>query len=85
MPEQKSAAPAVHPLLSREIRPLYNWHEWLARWDAALTAEELLGLLHVGFNVPLDRSEHGEKGYDAVDLADHLLITQTLELLSSCR
>jgi len=67
MPEQKSAAPAVHPLLSREIRPLYNWHEWLARWDAALTAEELLGLLHVGFNVPLDRSEHGEKGYDAVD------------------
>lgn len=55
------ATPPTHPLFSREIRPLHNWTEWLVRWYAAVSMEEMLGLLHVGFGVPLDRHEFGEK------------------------
>lgn len=61
------ATPPVHPLFTREIRPLRNWHEWLSRWDAAVSMEEMLGLLHVGFAVSLGRREHGEKEYHCID------------------
>ncbi len=43
----------VHPLMKfQTLRPLRNWEEWLERWDQAVSFEELLGLLHVGFRVP---------------------------------
>jgi len=64
---QKDARATTHPLLSREIRPLSNWHEWLVRWQAAVSIEEMLGLLHVGFNVSIGRHEHGEQEYDDID------------------
>lgn len=51
---------AIHPLLARPIRPLRNWAEWLVRWDEAPTSNELLGLLHVGFDVYFGRF-HGDK------------------------
>lgn len=41
----------VHPLLIREIRPIENWGEWVSRWNEAKGYEELIGLLHCGFDV----------------------------------
>ncbi len=72
MPKQQGKAGAeqekpTHPLLSRNIRPLRNWHEWLARWEAAVSMEEMLGLLHTGFSDLLSRHEYGEPKYDGTD------------------
>lgn len=41
----------IPSILAREIRPIVNWEEWLTIWDKASTFDEMLGLLHVGFNV----------------------------------
>ncbi len=54
-------------LLKREIRPIRNWHEWLERWNAVETIEEIIGLLHIGFSVVLERQMYYEKTYDAID------------------
>ena len=40
-----------HPLLTREIRPIKDWTEWLERWQAAVSLEEMMGLLHCGFDI----------------------------------
>ena len=65
--EKEEKGPIIHNLLSREIRPIRNWHEFLERWQAATTLEEMLGLLHAGLSVPLERYQYGEKEYDRVD------------------
>lgn len=57
----------IHNLFTREVRPIHNWHEWLERWQSATTVEEMLGLLHTGFNVSLEHSQYGEKEYDSID------------------
>ncbi len=57
----------VHTLLTREIRPIRNWHEWLARWQAAKDLQWMESLLHVGFSVPLERWQHGEREYNRID------------------
>lgn len=58
---------AVHTLLTREIRPIRNWHEWLARWQMAEDFQWMESLLHVGFSVSLEREAHGEKEYNCID------------------
>ena len=65
MPEQNEVA--VHTLFTREIRPIYNWHEWLARWQAAEDLQSMEGLLHVGFTVSLEQRQYNEKKYGWVD------------------
>src|SRR5258708_6415802 len=56
----------VHDLFSREIKPIYNSKEWLDRWNAAATLEEMIGLLHCGFTVP-PRNAYNEPEYDQSD------------------
>lgn len=58
---------AAHGLLEREIRPLRNWQEWCERWQATVSLEEMMGLLHCGFNVSLRHHEYGEVDYDEID------------------
>jgi len=57
----------IHGLLSREIRPIRNWHEWLQRWQAAVTMDEMIGLLHRGFEVDLGQVAFDEEKYDDED------------------
>jgi hypothetical protein len=66
-PPKDEGEVAIHTLLTREIRPIHNWHEWLAYWQATENLEWMESLLHVGFNVSLERSKYGEKVYDRVD------------------
>lgn len=78
MPEKSNPAapeePAVHDLFSRDVRPPYNWHEWLTRWNVAKTTPEVLGLLHCGFDVNMGR-HYGEPEYSVEDrLAFYLRI-----------
>lgn len=55
-------------LVSREVRPICNWHEFLLRWEAAVTIEEMLGLLHSGFSVScFGRAKHEESDYNQAD------------------
>ncbi len=57
----------VVPLLvSRDIRLIFNWAEWLKFWVSAETLEQMIGLLHIGFNVPM-RLIYGEKEYGDKD------------------
>jgi hypothetical protein len=62
-PPKDEGEVAIHTLLTREIRPISNWHEWLTCWQAAENLEWMESLLHVGFNVPLERGQYGEKEY----------------------
>jgi len=57
---------AIHTLLTREIRPIRNWNEWLARWQAAEDIQWMESLLHVGFSISFER-QYGEREYDRVD------------------
>lgn len=59
--------PVIHTHMSREIRPIRNWLEWLERWQAALCFEEMLGLLHVGMDVPTEHYHADGRRYDEVD------------------
>ncbi len=67
MPTSEDRKPDFHNLFTREIRPIRNWLEFLERWQAAATLEEMLGLLHAGFSVSLERYQYGEKEYDSID------------------
>ena len=60
------ATTPLHPLLEKDVRPIFNWHDWLAHWETAKTLQELEGLLHCGFNVSMEnRYDQGE--YHDVD------------------
>jgi len=51
----------AHTARMKEIQPMKDWEEWLERWPAARTFEEMLGLIRVGFDVPLgDKKDHDE-------------------------
>ncbi len=54
MPEQKEQP--IHTLLSREIRPLVVWREWLEHWQEAKNLQAMESLLHCGFNVIMDEA-----------------------------
>lgn len=54
----------IHNLSTREVRPIRNWHEWLERWQIAVTLEEMIGLLHAGLTVPLEKIGHTEPTYN---------------------
>ncbi len=56
----------IPPLVSRDIRTIYNWAEWIRLWVSAETLEQMIGLLHIGFDVPI-RSSYGEKEYTHAD------------------
>lgn len=43
----------VHPLVERKLKGIENWTEWKQLWEAATHAEQLHGLLHVGFDVDI--------------------------------
>lgn len=58
---------AVHPLFTRDVRPIYNWNEWLAHWQTAKNIEWIESLLHCGFNISLERYEYGETEYNHID------------------
>ena len=66
MSQTKLVTPVFHNLFSREIRPIRSWSEWLERWQAAVTLEEMLGLIHVGFGVSYD-TYRDETQYDQSD------------------
>jgi hypothetical protein len=40
-----------HPLVEKQIKGIESWTEWRKLWDAATYAEQLHGLLHIGFNI----------------------------------
>ncbi|MFA6007016.1 MAG: hypothetical protein WC764_04820, partial [Candidatus Paceibacterota bacterium] len=65
-PPEVNEVPAYN-LFFKEIRPIYNWHEWLLRWKIASSFEEMLGLLHVGFNVCMSKSRYDEPEYTYID------------------
>ncbi len=56
-----------HPLIGRDVRPPRNWNEWLERWHAAGTYNEMLGLLHTGFNISFGRYSLEETEYTHID------------------
>ncbi len=58
---------ATNPLSSRKVQPICNWCEWLERWKVAGTYQEMLGLLHCGFDVSLEKDRHREKEFDQID------------------
>ncbi|MES2994613.1 MAG: hypothetical protein V4681_01055 [Patescibacteria group bacterium] len=39
-----------HPLLEKKIIGIASWEQWLKRWQDVTTAEELISLLHYGFD-----------------------------------
>lgn len=41
----------INPLLSRKPLPISNWKEWLTHWENTTSLQEMLGLLHFGFDV----------------------------------
>ena len=49
--EQYGPEIPFHNLFSREIRPINGWKEWLDIWNEARTMEQMIGLLHCGFDV----------------------------------
>ena len=51
----------------QEVRPIRNWHEWLQLAESAARFEQKLGLLHVGFDVGLERCEYHEPDYKRHD------------------
>src|SRR3989344_3766044 len=54
----------AHP----RIRQIRNYHEWLGLLIRdGITAEEVIGLLHCGFSVPLEKMEHNKPLYDPTD------------------
>lgn len=67
IPGQQPETSPVHDLLSREIRPLRNWKEWLDRWQSAVSLQEMLGLLHGGFDVTTEKSSWEEPAYNQLD------------------
>ncbi len=64
---QENETEAVHPLLSKEVGPIRNWHEWLEYWNRADNYQWMESLLHTGFNVPLEKMSSEEKEYDELD------------------
>lgn len=63
----------IPSMAGRELTFIRDWEEWKRIWNTTTCAEKLLGLLHVGFDVPRSQGE-SHKGGDRVvfylDLAD---------------
>ncbi|MFA6295068.1 MAG: hypothetical protein WC666_01435 [Candidatus Paceibacterota bacterium] len=51
----------THPLLLKRIRPICNWSEWLEFWQKATTSDEMIQLLDIGLDKPLDRHNNDEQ------------------------
>ena len=47
----------LHPLRAKELRLIPTWSGWKKLWEAEVHPERLIGLLHIGFDVPLDIEE----------------------------
>lgn len=61
---------ANHPLFQKPIRPWSNWREWCERWQAAVSYQEMIGLLHTGFDASPD---YHDGTYDR-DRAERILM-----------
>lgn len=44
-----------HPLLDKPLSELGSWTNWLERWETETQVEMLEGLLHVGFDIKIDK------------------------------
>ncbi len=55
------------PIRDRTIDTIRNWHEFLMLWNQAKTLEQMLGLLHTGYSVPLEPRDCNEPWYSEVD------------------
>ncbi|KKW17031.1 MAG: hypothetical protein UY56_C0005G0056 [Parcubacteria group bacterium GW2011_GWA1_50_14] len=61
----------IHPLATRRIVRIENWLEWKRHWLVAGSADELVGLLHVGFSKhPRTFEENVERICFYLDVAD---------------
>lgn len=58
--EAKEITETSHPLFSKRFSRLSSWRRWQERWDAVETVEEAVGLLHVGFDVPVEHWHENE-------------------------
>lgn len=47
----------LHPLRAKELQLISTWSEWRKLWEEEVHPERLIGLLHIGFDVPLDTEE----------------------------
>ncbi len=61
--ERSAPLPISNPFPVSEFRPIRNWHEWLKLWGAAETIQQMVGLLHCGFDVSIYPHKHGEPAY----------------------
>ncbi|MFA6315286.1 MAG: hypothetical protein WC648_02885 [Candidatus Paceibacterota bacterium] len=57
----------IHTHMTREIRPICDWSEWIELWQRAKRFEEMLGLLHVGLDVPINGYYPDGRSYNGVD------------------
>ncbi len=57
----------IHTTLTRETRPYRNFHEVIEGWQAAKNQNEMLGALHWGYRVSLEKGSWQEREYDAID------------------
>lgn len=62
----------IKPLTALQPKPIWNWNEWLVRWQLAWDRQDfetLESLLHNGFggNVSFNQSGYYEKKYDHID------------------
>ncbi len=57
---------SAHPLMNRPIRPILSWDQWLQRWEAVETTNEMISLLHRGFDVPMNK-RYGHEEYTHED------------------
>ncbi len=55
-----------NPLLSRAPLPISNWGEWLTRWEGVISLQEMLGLLHFGFEVEMYSRERNYTWKDRI-------------------
>lgn len=66
--ENRALSTPIHTLLTREIRPIRDWYEWLAHWQWAEDSQWMESLLHCGFNILLENGRSfGDKEYDEID------------------
>lgn len=49
--------PAIPSLKEKQLTFIADWNQWLTLWEETTRAEDLLGLLHAGFNVSGGKDE----------------------------
>jgi hypothetical protein len=62
-----------NPLLMHHLDSIKNWNQWMKHWRKTETVEEMVGLLHAGFDIPdsygnspLEKSHETESKIDRI-------------------